>query len=605
MSIIFGDGWEGLGEAFARRWEEERRGAGPFGRSVLALAGKGRGAVGWLKGEYLKRPGAFWANLEVMGYGAFIEALKGRKEEGDDPWGAALLPWRVYRLLGERGAEFGPPGGYAAGDGARRWSVAEQVAGVLRGYQRVRPEMLLRRWRGGARPDMDATEAWQAKLWAALGGAEWDGGAKLAPGAMEGVSGVHVFAPPVVARAELALLDALAERVRVTVYAFDPCREMWTDDGPWKARRRAVRELLETGEALPPERGAAEGWDEEAHPLLGTWGLGLRATLGEWIDRAEAGAEEQWAIREGGGTSLLAQVQEQIRTRDADGGRVVAADDASVQLHRCHTPHREMEALRDGIWTWLAHHPDASPADVLVLCGDYEAYVPHIDAVFGESAERLPYTRANLGLRERGGAAEAFRRMLGLADDPFKATEVLDLLGNDAVARRFGLSAEDLEALRGIVAEANIHWGYDASHVSEKASKIEHFENIEPVAPPSSFTWRRGLDRLLLGALVGAPPERREGLVDAGSLGWVLPMGDCEGDRAQAVGRLAEFVDALRRLAGRLAATSEKPPDAEGWRVLLEGVLEEFFREDDDTRDDLSELHRVIAELCRRMAAAG
>ena len=64
-------------------------------------------------------------------------------------------------------------------------------------------------------------------------------------------------------------------------------------------------------------------------------------------------------------------------------GRVLAADDRSVQVHACHGVARQVDVLREVLLGLLADDPTLEPRDVLVMCPDIETYAPLIEAGFG------------------------------------------------------------------------------------------------------------------------------------------------------------------------------------------------------------------------------
>ena len=66
--------------------------------------------------------------------------------------------------------------------------------------------------------------------------------------------------------------------------------------------------------------------------------------------------------------------------------------------------------LHDQLHWLFEHHPDLTPADVVVMTPDIDAYAPCIEAVFGgaRAARRIPFTIADRSLRAESPLVEAF-----------------------------------------------------------------------------------------------------------------------------------------------------------------------------------------------------
>src|SRR4029079_10877722 len=119
-------------------------------------------------------------------------------------------------------------------------------------------------------------------------------------------------------------------------------------------------------------------------------------------------------------------------------GRVLAADDRSVQVHACHGVARQVDVLREVLLGLLDDDPTLEPRDVLVMCPDIETYAPLIEAGFGlgdvVGSAGHPAHRLRVRLADR--APGQTNPLLGVA------TALLDLAGGRAPA------AQELELAR-------------------------------------------------------------------------------------------------------------------------------------------------------------
>lgn len=643
--------WSHRLEALAERLYEDvaaSRGDDPFARSCVVVGHSLRGD--WLREFRLfERPDAarpVLANLDVVPLhpfvGDWLYAAVERKDPKErrpsaHPYSRDVMQWRVDAVLARRPNAFPVLAGYLGEDPeelpSRRFALAGRIAESFDDYQAHRPEML-ERWERGPVPP-DPGEAWQAELWRELRGqraageslveqflAVGRGSADLAGAFAHGVPryrSVHVFGVSSMPRPHLAFFERLSAVVPVFVYAFNPSAAFWFDDPSWaRARREAVEEArmaalrgvdaaLARGET-PDLRPLRERLAEKAHPLLGSLATGGQGLLAELLDRLQGNYEPLGDPPEG--ETLLARLQRQLFERnDADErDRPVAADDDSLSVHLASTPHREMEIVKDGLLDWFARHPGARPRDVLVLCADWAKYAPHVEAVFGTGGDGEPEIPFSLPARPaaQDPVAAAFLSLLELSGGRFEADAVLDALAVPAVAARFGISESDFPALRELVRGANVRWGLDDAHVE---SVMRAAAPEAPAAPedgaPFPFTWRRGLDRLLLSALAGPLDAAPEGLARAGRLGTILPADDPESDRASLVGRLASFVGRL----GRLRDLRREEGTASFWEDRLMGAISDFFEPTDDNHRAIAALREAVATVTARMreadAAAG
>lgn len=239
-------------------------------------------------------------------------------------------------------------------------------------------------------------------------------------------------------------------------------------------------------------------------------------------------------------TSLLRAQNDilRLRTRLPEERVVLRDDDRSLEVHIAHSPLREVEILHDQLLARFAADPTLTPDQVVVLTPDIERYAPFIEAVFatrdshsrGPRSPRIPFSLADRSLRAELPIIEAFLALLTLEQSRFGAEEILTWLEQPSIARRAGIENEDLPLLRDWLREAGVRWGRDSEHREQLGLPAD-----------AAFTWRQGLDRLLLG--FAAPPQLAGDA--APLLGDTWPLDALEGARAQLLGRLAGFVQRL------------------------------------------------------------
>ncbi len=527
----------------------------------------------------------------------------------DEPWAAPLA-----RHLGH--GDDTEAGRHRAG---RRYSVARRLAGLFQSYAVQRPA-LLAAWAGapgrgpagarkggipvpvwsdgvGGRLDGDLT--WQPPLWRAL--AERVGGptpvdrhtdtvARLRDGDPSLVlpERLSMFGHTRLARTEIELLTALGGRHRVDLWLPHPSPALWD---------KLVREVADG----PVARDRDRSGDLVAHPLLASLGRDLRelqrglASAAATDETPGTGATASLGPGPPRARSWLSHLQADLAadrspTPQEARERGIADADRSIQVHACHGPARQVEVLRDILVGLLADDPTLEPRDILVMCPDIETFAPLIQAAFGLADLRFPgeghpahTLRVQLADRSRTATNPLLGvagRLVDLASGRITASELLDVAASPPVRTRFAFTEDDLEQFGRWIDGSGIRWGLDGRH--RAAYGLGGVEDN---------TWRRGLDRVLLGVTRAEAADH-----------WVtgvLPVDDVDSGTIDLAGRVSEFVDRVDAVrAGMLAATS-----VEGWMsTLADGVdaLAEVPRDDAWQR---AELGRELATVAARSEA--
>jgi exodeoxyribonuclease V gamma subunit len=510
----------------------------------------------------------------------------------ESPLDPGVMTWRLVRLLADvpEAPEFAPVRRYlGAGDVAARYELARALAAQFETYAAYRPEWLAR-WmepgRKGARgpaaahPSLGEHEAWQASLWRALV-ADQPSLPHAHPSEkfFEAIGSdlfarerlpkrVSLFAVDALAPLYFEILRKLAEHVDVTFYLPNPSREYWG----LVARPGTV--------ARAEAKGAtALAHLESGNPILASLGQHGRSLFDRLVEWHEEEVPVFETPRE---DTLLGCVQRDILRLAgdaADRGVVDVAEGElrSIAVHVCHGPVRQVEVLHDALLARFDADPTLQPEDVLVLVPDLETFAPAIDAVFGAAP---PERHIPFAIADRAAAAErpivrSLAAVVAAANGRLDAATVTSLLDEPRVARRFGLDADDLPLVRRWVAATGIRWGEDERSRAERGV----------ASPTRDFTWRAGLERLVLGAAVGDDLE-------CAADGTVL-HGDVEGGLTARAGALVAFFDALASLAREV----RRPRGIAQWATLIVRQIDAFHALDADDDQDA----RALREALQRM----
>ncbi|SNS53312.1 exodeoxyribonuclease V subunit gamma [Pseudomonas segetis] len=566
----------------------------PFAAVKVVVPSQGMGR--WLTLELARKQGIAM-QLDVQLPAKFVWDLS-RLALGQLPEQSAFSPttlsWRLYDWLCEaehlalapRLAHY-----LEGGDERRRLSLAAKIADVFDQYLLYRDDWLAA-WERNELLDLGPDEAWQALLWRELTKDGHPHRARLLDDLLKRLYSsdpiadmperLLVFGISSLPPHHMRVLDGLAKHTEVIIFALNPCREAWGEI-------RDIREL-----ARQPELSPDDWYLDVGHPLLASLGKQGRDFFDSLFSLASSeGSQEIGLYSEDDALhddSLLQALQNDIlrlQTRTPEQRLVLREDDRSLEVHVAHSPLREVEILHDQLLARFAADPALTPDQVVVLTPDIERYAPYIEAVFAprEGVPRIPFSLADRSMRAEIPLIEAFISLLGLPDSRFAAEEVLTWLEQPAIARKAGIEAEDLPLIRDWLHEAGVRWGRDSSHRQQLGLPAD-----------AAFTWRQGLDRLLLG--FAAPPQLA-GLA-APLLGESWPLDALEGARGQLLGRLAGFVE---RLAG-LAQNMQRPRSLSEWAQTLLELVDSLFDER-EAGDTLLLLSKACATLQEQALASG
>ena len=527
-------------------------------------------------------------------------------EPGTDPWQAERSVWPLLDVVDQcldepwlatlarhlEGARGGPD------DPTRRFGVVRHIADLFDRYGVHRPEMV-RDWATGADRLGDD---WQPELWRRLRARiDAPSPAERLLTACDRIRGdlgvldlparLSLFGLTRLPRSYLEVLAAISARRDVHLFVLHPSPVLW----------RRVDEVLGDG---PPivDRYDNRTAQLAGNRLLASWGRDVRE-LQLVIAGTGASVDHHHELAEREPQTLLEAIQTGIREDrqppgpplpgEPDARPPLHPEDRSIQIHACHGRARQVEVLRDAVLHLLEDDPTLEPRDVIVMCPDIEMFAPLIEATFGAGGaasdegdeedtsgaggDRLPDLRVRLAdraIRQTNPVLGVVSHVLGLADQRATASQLLDLAAHEPVRRRFGFDDDDLSRMQDWVAASGIRWGFDARH-------RERFK----LGSLSANTWRKGLDRVLVGV---AMTEEDRPLV-AG----VLPLDDVDSGAIDLAGRFAEFVDRTREAADALREA--KPIHA--WTEAIAAAADALTATSERSSWQRRELQHLLADV--------
>jgi exodeoxyribonuclease V gamma subunit len=561
---------------------------------------QGRGMALYLMMELANRFGIS-ANLEFSYPRNFVhQALDSvlGSVGSELPFDRAELRWHVMAELPKRieQREFQRLREFLSDDpdGIKRLQLASRIAQVFDQYLTYRPDMI-RAWEAAPVTGLPADQSWQPLLWRAL--------AERLPGPHLAARELRFHEALVSARAEpprlpsrisifgistlpplyVRVIASLSALMDIRFFLFSPCKEFWADlPGARQTERSAARGLDPALLHLEAESSLLAS--------LGRLGAEFQEVLTVELERVGVHAIEHDLHCDPANTgALLGRLQHDVlhmtaRPEPRSTVQGLDAEDRSIVVHSCHSPMRQVEVLHDRLLECLSQNPDIAPRDVIVMMPDVEEYAPFIEAVFGrDPADRhfIPYHIADRSLLRESPVIEAFFRILQLVGRRAKASEILDLLTLDAVARKQNLSPDDVEKITRWVIESNIRWGIDGEH-------RKHHDQPEA----ELNTWRFGLRRLLVGY---ALPGNGTTLFHD-----VLPYDEIEGQDAELLGTFTDF-------ASRLFATLLELERSRGigdWQTALSRLLDDLLHSEGAAAWQAQRIRTALSHLVELSEAA-
>ncbi len=555
-----------------------------FEQEVIVVQSKGM--QHWLSLEIAER-NQIIANTVFPFPKAFVYSLFENLAElpEGDPYSPDTMTWRIMNtlphLLDEPG--FISLKRYCEGTAGelKLFQLSERIAAIFDKYLVYRPD-LINEWDRNRNPLAEKVDdsKWQFSLWRHFTEDDRDSDSLVHMAELRLrflasqkelnrlPSRVSVFGISSLPPYYLDIFQKLSEHSEVFIYYLNPCQHFWE----YSYSEREIATFLKAG--IEEEHQ----YYEEGNPLLASMGVSGREFFSLILNVLEDTGEPQFVEPEP--HHLLQMLQADIlnlENRNIDHRIEIKKEDRSVQIHSCHSPTREIEVLHDNLLSLFAEDTELKPKDIVVMMPDVSIYAPLIRAVFdGQEADAavIPYSISDVTLEDTSVIAETFLAILALNSNRFKATDVLDILENQAIRDRFRFSEKDIDQIRTWVIQSGIRWGVDGEYKHKLG--LPAFQE---------HTWQFGLKRLLLGV---ALPENEESELFAG----ISPYPGMEGGETSLLGRFADFIETL-------VNTSEKLGEAknlEGWSTVLNDILSNLFAENEHTENELQATRDILSE---------
>ncbi len=492
------------------------------------------------------------------------------------------MTWSLMKLLSDEQvlAEFDELRHYVHDDdptqrAVRTWKLSSKIADVFDQYLVYRPKLVLG-WEEGTFRHNSEAERWQAALWNRLieqweqhfdHSNKWLHRARLQQKLLNFI--------------EQGTLNTAELPERIFIFGVSDMSPIFVETMVKFSKLVDVHFYQLT---VDPQVKETSSFNNPLLQSLGTQGGEVMGQLAQCVKQDPELEEKRRRVAviddESDQKSAFRGVQKDIRQDNAPTGRNlnVPAVDASIQVHSCHSAMREVEVLYDQLLAVLDENPEMSPDDILIMTPDIETYAPMIEAVFetpDEGQPAIPFSIADRGIQGANPAIQSFLNILELCESRFKVTEVLDLLDTNPIQEAFGFSDDNLNRLEQWIRDNRIRWGIDAP-----------FKRNLEVPESDSFTWKAGVDRILLGYTMKPEDDRLHR--------GIFPYDEIEtSEDAALAGKFSHFLKALFDLSR--AMRDDKTP--EEWMQLLAEIPDTFLPDNRDYFRDLSQIRDTLEQF--------
>ncbi len=526
----------------------------------------------WLQFQIARKRGICMGLSFVMPQAFIASALAVAGAKKSEAWTKPQLTWQILPHIEKYAAELG-----VVNPSTRdRFALAETIADRFDQYGHFRPEMI-EKWDTKA-PALDSEaqryETWQRQLWTSLQAKIQERHPAIELARLcdneEFLQGLRAAFPKLLVMGSGVIDPLLAQMLGLLGKA--GCDVRLHIVLPSMGYLGELRSLRQPAPDLHPEELPMH----DGHPLLismGRHAVGSFLLLGNTLDEQYTHWPDEPPEPEACPTTLLGQIQADIRElrTPTDNSRSFAHN--SLQVHSCFGPRREMETLRDELLRAFREIPDLQPEQIHVITPSLETYAPLVAAILEQGATPLPVRLTELPPSEEAPLSEGLLALLEMARrGRFEASEIMELLHLRAVQDALGIVDQKLDESRA--RDWIKHSGLTHGLAADAAGEVG--------------TWQFARDRLIAGRWFGTELQ-----VQYPGAEFVLPV-------APALSENAALLETFLRWHALLAKLlqdwqSETTPAL--WSVRLRTACDQLLSSDPETRIELQPLLHFLAEL--------
>ena len=522
-------------------------------------------AVGrWLV-QYLSKRQGICANLERVMPGDFLWRLIAQMNtslpERSD-FSEEVLKFRILSLLDDPIFFDDIPrmSGYLAQCGnGDKVELAKKIAKVFDQYQIYRNDWL-EQWNDGHMLGLGDDEEWQQRLWQQLiATSDQSGRALLEEQLSQTIveqseiikcpDSLCLFGVTSLTPGFIKVIKALSEKKDIHLFAFSCDESMGGTE--------VISEIL-------------SHWKETGHGFFSQFNINVTPILTH---------RESKRVHH----NYLQHLQNVITSNPLSDSASPEIDDSLIGVC-CYSPMREVEAVHNYLLKLFDTNKDWNPGDILIALPDLDTYAPYVRAVFDGGEKNIPYFINDSLASSESPLINGLTELLSLPKWRFTREQVMVLLHNRLVQKKFNITDGDMEQIESWLDDAGIRWGSNADHWQE-------FD----LPATNDHTWQAGLDRLLLGF---ALPKN----LDAGNSLYkgVMPADEIESSGSELLSHFVEFCEKLFHWRKQL----QQSYSLHEWQMQLQQLINDFFAMDKSEEKNKLDLMQVFYLLANNAQQA-
>ncbi len=376
-------------------------------------------------------------------------------------------------------------------------------------------------------------EGWQQTLWKAIyENSHWGYSTETFQWPMQSEDPPHLFGFSSLASPHAQFF----KNSGAIFYLFSPCPLFWSD-------LKTVKEL------------ARDGLIEDNPSLLAAFGKWGRRLLNE-LAAEEMESEEGYV--EPDPSHSLGLLQKSIFDLEPQQASACLPD--TIKAFSAKHRRQEVEELLEEILRILQRDKILTPADILVLSPDLDAYIPHIHAAFQNMAGIVDYAIRGMQRGHNSSLAQGVDALFALVEEKWSSEALLSLFSHSLFAAKRRWNKADLHLIEKWLKGAGMTWGFD--HAQREASLDSQLGIAE------NGTLCFAFDRLLFGL---SSTASKEGPTPCPQVHW--PETEL----------LNAFLETAEQMACDLAdmVHNRKKPLKE-WLAALLSLIDRYFVKEDD-----------------------
>ncbi|WP_343188122.1 hypothetical protein RJD23_01545 [Buchnera aphidicola (Ceratoglyphina bambusae)] len=178
--------------------------------------------------------------------------------------------------------------------------------------------------------------------------------------------------------------------------------------------------------------------------------------------------------------TLLKNIQRNILNNKLNSQKIYKGD-KSVNINSCCSKYKEIEVLYNNILKILIKNKNIFPDDILVVSNSIKKYFPYIKSIFKEKKNNIPYILLKNVNEKQNNILKTIYKILKINKNKITKTEVLDLLNNKYIKKKFKINSEEINILKIWIQELCIKYGIkknNSKYVNEKNTWFYGFKKI-------------------------------------------------------------------------------------------------------------------------------